>query len=391
LNIRTTSPFYVVAAILLTLSSMCAEPNVGPPLFEPLGFNKGPVTFYPSLDYILTYSDNANRGDKKRSDDVLQEYLPATDMRFNSEGLISLRTTYEFGWHDYAKDEARDYLSHRANLELRMRNFMREGLTLFIDENYYQSGNSSAVDVEALSFTRFHSNTVSGRAEYATDKFVIRGRVYDTLTDYFRTSFAASDYETVGAEITGEYKLEPTHLAIFGTLAYSRTWRETTSRNDFDTYTALAGVKGSYSKLDYSVALGYTLANFINRDEDDSGPSVLTSLRYTYSPRLNFNLLASRRFQPAIQGGLTTETDVRLTAEMLLWERARLLADLVRNESDRARGGRIITTGASINFLYYLTRYASLHAGYSRFDRETTRAIPEYRINEAHVGFRFAW
>jgi len=221
--------------------------------------------------------------------------------------------------------------------------------------------------------------------------FSISSRVYDDLLHYFREAFAVSGYQSVGGEIQGEYRLEPTHLSIFGNLRLSETLHETTDHNDYDTGTFLVGVKGVYSKLDYSIAAGYTAAEFIHRSGHESGPSVLASLRYTQSRRLDFYLQAQRRFKPSAAGGLTTETDVNFTTRLILMDRARLLLGVARNESDRSLDGRLISTEESATFEYYLARFASLRAGYSHNERNTTSGLPEFRSNEGRVGFHLAW
>jgi hypothetical protein len=377
--------------VLMAGSLFAVEREILPPLFEPPGLTTGPVTFFPSLNYNLTYSDNAKRADKHMHDDVLQEYRPATEIRYCPTELISLRASYEFGWHDYSKDEAPDYLSHRANLELRLKNFMLEGLNLVFSEHYHQTGNSDPLDNETVSFTRFHTNNVAARAEYATGCFTISGRIYYGLLDYFHAAFESGSYEIVGAEVQGEYRLEPTHITLFGTLSSARTLHETTDRNDYDTHTLLVGAKGVHSKLDYSIAAGYTVADFVHRNDQEEGPSVLASLRYTPTTRLEIYAQARRRFQPATTGGLTTVTDASITARVQVMDRARLLFGLARNESNRTRDGKLVSTEASVTLEYYLARFAALRAGYSHNERSTTDNLPEFRTNETWLGFHFAW
>jgi hypothetical protein len=376
---------------LLATSIAAADFEDLPSLFAPRELRAGPVVFVPSFDCNLTYTDNAQRSEKNLRNDVINEYFPATAIRYHPSELISIDASYEFGWHDYAKGEERNYLSHLANFDLRLKNFKLRGLNLVFSEHYRQTGNSDPLENEVPSFQRFQTNTVSGKAEYESANFAISARVYYALADYFSPVFDVSDYQTVAGEIQGEYRLKPTHITIFGNYAEARTLHGVSDTGDYETHTLLVGAKGVYSKLDYSLAVGYTVADFINVNDHESGPSLRALLRYTPSPRLDFTVQAQRLFQPAANGGLTTETNVNFTARLKLLDRSQLLVGLTRNESDRLHDGRLISTEESLTYEYYLTRYASIRAGYAHIERNTTGGLPEFRINEARLGFHLAW
>jgi len=384
----------LVSSLFIAVFATCvngSELNNPPPLLDPKPLIWGPVAFVPSFDYNLNYSDNATRSDKHPRGDLLNEYLPAMDMRVNPHELLSLHASYEFGWHDYVNNEVHDYLSHRANFELRLKNFKREGLSLVFTDSYRQTGNSDPLENEIPSFQRFQNNNTSARAEYEADRFSISGRVYYQFMDYFSRKFEVSGYQILAGEVQGEYRLKPTHITIFGNLAEARILHPVSDRGDYESHTILIGAKGVYSKLDYSLAIGYAVADFLHQRGSESGPSLLGLIRYTYSPRLDFTLQASRRFQPAANGGLTTETNANFTTRLKLADRGWMLLGLTRNESDRTHDGRLVSTEESIAYEHYLTRFASIRAGYAHIDRDTTHGLPQFRINEARLGFHFSW
>ncbi|HEY3322509.1 MAG TPA: outer membrane beta-barrel protein [Planctomycetota bacterium] len=361
------------------------------PLFAPHGLPVGPVTFFPALDYGLTYTDNANHGSGVRKTDLLQEYLPSTQIRLLPTELITLNVNYRFGWHDYAKNEARDYLSHDAGMELRLKNLLLENLTWIFAEDYHQTGNASPLEVEALSFTRYETNYASARLEYAKEHLTISGTAYDALRNYFREAFTAADYETRGGNVRGEYRLPDTHMSIYADAGFARTLHEPTSAGDYDTYRFLAGIKGTFRRIEYLAGAGWTHAQFVNRDEQQAGPAAEISVRYNPHRRLELVLFANRRLQPTTTGSLATETDINLTARVVLMDRLRLVAGAIRNESSRSHGPRRVGTEGSLSCEYYLARFASVQGGYAHIERTDTSITPGFRINEARFGFHLAW
>lgn len=393
---RLRQPSWLIIAALWLVACACApgaELSADLPLWwHPRGFKTGHLTFSPCLACDLTYTDNVNRTARQTQEDLLAEYAPSFDLRLQPDEAVSLSTAYEFGWHDYLKDNARDYLSHRASGELQLRNLWAEGLGLAFSNQYQQSGNTSALENQILAFTRYHSNQAFAKAQYEFNRFTVSGKYTYGLTDYFARANAGSDYHTHSGTLEGSYSILPEkRLNLFGSYSLLRTLRSISDTSDFDTHTALVGVRGAYSKLGYSVGAGYSSASFLHRDREDNGPSFEASLAYAPHRRLHAAVAASRRFVAGVQTGITTDTNLKATLSLLLTERGKLVFDYTRNDSRYLNGPQQLSLAYTGSFEYKVTRFAVATIGYTRTEREVSTGAGGFVINDAHLGFRLAW
>jgi hypothetical protein len=382
--------WFVLFAFLLLTSCHVLGGDAELAWDQPRGLSFGKLKIYPAFNYDLTYTDNARRSGNEE-DDFLHEFLPSVSIQARPDEMIDLDAFYEFGWHDYQENESPDYLSHRATGQARIRNVVCENLDLIFGDSYIQSANTSPLQNEFLFFSRYQTNNAYARAQYEFNRFLISGKIEHGLVDYFSRANAGSDYMTYSGEINGEYQFVPTRLTLFGTYSLTRTLRDTTDIDDFDTHKLLVGARGSYSKLTYSVAAGYTLADFLNRDEQDDGPSVLATLTYRPHERLNFSAYASRGFVAGVENGISTETLAGVSASVRLLRRATFLAGYSFADSDRVRGQDIQSSNANATFEYRFTRFAAATAGYSHIERHVSTGTGGYIENAVRFGFRFSW
>ncbi len=359
--------------------------------FERHGLNSGHLQIFPSIEYDLTYTDNSTRATDRRDEDLLQEYTPSVEVRFKPQELIALSFLYEFGWHDYAKDTARDYLSHRSVTEGTVKNLLVEGLSLTFGDNYVQSANTDALQNLLLSFTRYQNNLAYTKLEYHLNRFTIGGKYSYAIIDYFARANRSSDYQSHSAELAGGYAFLPDRLIATASYLFTRTLR-TVPGEDFDTHTLLLGVQGAYSKLAFAGGAGYTVAQFIDRDQRDEGPALTAHLAYTPTSRLVASLDASRRFAAAVQTGISTETDLRAAVSFMLTLRGRINVDYTRNDSRRVIGNiDQLSFAYHAAFEYKLARFATATIGYTRSERQVSGAAGDFVINEGRMGIRLAW
>jgi len=369
---------------------MPAPPRIDVDPFERHGLNWGHLKIYPSLAYDLTYTDNSTRSKDRRDEDFLQEYTPGIELRFSPQELMQLTFAYEFGWHDYLKDTAKDYLSHKSITEGSVKNIFVEGLTLSFGNAYLQSGNTSALENLLVAFSRYETNSAYTKAEYHFNRFTLGGKCTYGLVDYFARAEHPQDYQAHSAELAGAYSFIPTRLNLIGSYNFTRTLR-TVPGEDFDTHTLLVGIQGAYSKLAFSAGGGWTVAQFVERDERDEGPAFNAKLAYTPHTRLTMSLEASRRFAAAVQTGITTETDVKFSLAVQLMRRGRLTLDYTRNDSQRTNNIDQLSFAYSGAFEYKLARFAAATAGFTHDERQVKNALGDFVINEGHVGFKLAW
>jgi hypothetical protein len=383
-----------LAVSLLSAAFTAHSADIGPQasdIFRPRGFRSGHLGIFPALNYSMTYTDNATRAQDDTSEDYLQEYAPSVEFRFRPQELISMAGFYEFGWHDYAKNEARDYLSHRAAAEIRLQRVFLEGMELSGGSTYLQSGNTGALENNILSFTRYDTGLSFFKAQYQYNRFSISGKYSYGFVNYFSRAESDFDYLTHTGQLEAAYDFIPRRLVAFGNYSLARNLRYTTDLDDFDVHTYLLGARGIYSKLTFSAAAGYSYATLLNETDREEGPSFEARLSYAPHSRITVSLEASRRFQAAVQTGISTETDVKLAVAVAVTPRGKFIADYTRNNSNRLFQVDQLSFAYNAGFEYKLTRLATLNAGFTRTERETDSGTDEYIINEARVGFRLAW
>jgi hypothetical protein len=380
----------LIIFLCLTVGCLVFAEEAELPWDQPRGIPFSKLKIYPAFNYDLTYTDNARRSGNEE-DDFLHEFLPSVSIQARPDELIDLNAFYEFGWHDYQENESPDYLSHRASGQARIRNVAVDNLDLIFGDSYIQSANTSPLQNEFLFFSRYQTNNAFAKAQYEFNRFLISGKIEHGLVDYFSRANDSSDYMTYSGEVNGEYRFVPTRLILFGTYNLTRTVRDSTNIDDFDAHKLLVGVKGTYSKLTYSVAAGYTYADFLKRDQQDDGPSVLASLNYRPHERLGFSAYASRGFVAGAQAGISTETLAGVSATVQLLRRAKFLAGYSFADSDRVRGQDIRTTDAHATFEYRFTRFAAATAGYNHTERHVSTGTGGYIENAVRFGFRFSW
>jgi len=390
-NVFTWTTYALIIAASCTSLAGAELGTELPSSFGPRGFKSGHLTLLPALAYDLTYSDNAARANRQRKADWLSEYTPSLAMQLKPDEAISTSVLYEFGWHDYVRDVARDYLSHHAVADFRAGNLFVEGLSLSAGDTYLQSGNSSALDNQLLAFTRYNTNQAWGKLQYEFSRFTISGKYTYGLTDYFARVDAGNDYQTHGGELEGAYSFVPKRLVLFGSYGMLRTLYRTTNIEDFDTHTLLAGVRGTYSKLDYSVSVGAVSAPLLHQDIEHHGPTFEAKLSYAPHRRLLAAVTASRRFVAGVHTGVTTDTDLNAGVSVVLTQRGKLAFDYTRNNSHAITGFEQLSLAYSAAFEYKLTRYATGTISYTRTERDVSSGTGGYLINEGHVGLRLAW
>jgi hypothetical protein len=282
-------------------------------------------------------------------------------------------------------------MSHRATGEIRATNALINGLSISAGDSYLQTGNSNALENNILAFTQYQTNQAFAKAQYEFNRFTLSGKYSFGLTEYLKTSDASANCDTQGGELEGAYRFLPGRLSLFGTYNLTRTLRATSDVNDFDTHTALVGVRGAYCKLDYSVSVGYSEALFLHRAEEHNGPSFEANLSYSPHRRLRATVTASRRFAVGVLTGPTTDTNLKAALALLLTPRGRFVLDYTRNHSRYLNGFTQLSLAYTASFEYKFARQVTGTIGYARTEREVSIGTDWFRINEAHLGMRLTW
>ena len=338
-----------------------------------------------------TYTDNPTRSEHNKMDDVLQEYAVGFNSAFRPHECVKLTLNYEFGWHDYMLNTARDYLSHQAGFNATLDRVGVRGLSLSFFEQYLQTANTSALENEIAQFSKYQTDRAGTRAVYNFNRFKISGEYAYALLSYYDRINRRSNFRTHTGSFESSWDWLPKRLEIFESFQLQRTLFDRNGVADFDGYTLQAGVRGSYSRLTYSVATGYAFAVPLYRAGTQGDSSVTASIGYVPTRRLSFDVNMVRTFVPDVRTGATLETDLNAALKFVLTHRGRLALTYARNEADRLIGAQQISVAYSTRFDYKITRNAAAIFNVTRYDRSSTLPNDNFNANEVRLGLRLAW
>jgi hypothetical protein len=358
--------------------------------FQRRGFNWGHLKLLPTFTYDLTYTDNSTRSPVSPQQDLVSEYGTGIELNLKPSETRQFMLKYDFGWHDYLQNTARDYASHRATTETRVRNILVEGLEFLLTDTYAQTVNQNALEREVLFFSRYDTDTAAFRTQYEYNRFAISGRYAYSFVDYFARRNSTQDYQTHTGELEASYALLPRRTILFGNYSVVSMLRAIPVE-DFTTQTWLAGIRGTYSRLDYSLSAGYRRVEFTPVHQSDGGP--VTTLKLAYAPhtRLGATLEVSRQFVEGVLTGTSTDTIVNASVMVALTRRGKLTAGYVRNDSEHKNGLRDVTLAYNAAFEYKLTRFASATWGFTRSERQFSSGSGSFAADDVRVGVRLAW
>ncbi len=177
---------------------------------EPKGLRYGNFKVNPYLAFDSTFTDNSARSAHNKTSDFLLEYTTGYNAIFRPHELIRANINYEFGWHDYAWDTQRDYLSHMASFGLVLDRVGVEGLSITFGDQYLQTANSSALENEIIQFARYQTNRSNIRTQYKFDRFRISGDYAYSFTDYFEElTTGQANYRTQTGTLEGAWQWLP--------------------------------------------------------------------------------------------------------------------------------------------------------------------------------------
>ena len=357
----------------------------------PKGIAFGKFSMHPNVSFEATETDNARRARLHPKDDELLEYAAGLKTEFKPLQCVRATLNYEFGWHDYLKDTARDYLSHNAETEIRIDRVGVQGLSLVFSDAYLQTGSINPLENEVVQFSRYHANRALAGVEYKYNRFKISGTYTEAFTHYFARTDAVSDFITHAGGLEGSWQWLPGRLEIFENFQLQRTLFDKVPNNDYDSTSALTGVRGKYSKLTYSVAIGYSRVDPLHGSTSHSGVGFNAFINYAPHRRLAVDVTASRSFQAGVLTGSSMETNLNAMLTLLLTRRGNLQTSYTRNFSDRLNNTQQLSVAYGTRFEYKLARNATLNTGFLRIERTGTPATVDYIINEVRGGFKLTW
>jgi hypothetical protein len=406
------------------------------------GLNFESVNLHPGFAYDLTYTDNSRRTTTSKKQDALEEFGPNLTLNARPAEQVNIDAAYAFLEHDYIRNTARDYLSHSAFCTIAMKDLPVDHLNLALGDTYLQTGNTSVLETEILSFTRFQTNKAFGYADYTYDNFKVHTRYdFDNL-NYFG-AVTDQDVRSESGTFDASYRLSEV-FELFSTYSIIRTFQQTSSPLDpasQDRHTAETGFVATFDHFSFSAAGGYTWSQIIYDGPQDDGAVASASVNYRATSRLEAGAYAAVGLsQNAREGrvigqsrGLVIEGEgrepfsyggyasyrafehIRLTAnvgrtnstgirsgqskdflfggsaQLLLNERARIEGTVFRDLHEGVNLPSTTLNSYSANFSYQLTRRATALFSFTRTDQFDNNAHTTLSVDEARFGFRFTW
>ena len=368
----------------------------------PAGIKKGPVTLHPLFSTSITYDDNV-LGTRSRAErkDFIWEVSPGYELIYRPNPDFTLTHGYKFGWVDYLDDNAKDYLTHNAGLNLQWRNLFVKGLKLEIDEQYRQSGNTGVFENQFASFSRVQGNSVGPTLSYETKRMGFIASYRFGLTDYFSQRNQVGDYHTHTADGMYYYKLS-SKIRLYTQYTYESYDFVNSKSGDFDTHTHVAGVRANYRKIDFDFHIGNRRATTddinkpnrsggIDLNQYDSDDGLVANLRISAKPtrRLSTYLSASQAFTAGVVTGGAKNTRAEVGVSVICFKKGKFDARALWNHEDRGSGLEQTTQEYGGRFTYRILKTLHGFADYNRSERSTNLDDDDIIINRGQIGIYF--
>lgn len=339
---------------------------------------------YFSDKISATYDDNVLGTTKKfQKPDERLDYETGTEFKYKPNSDFTLDTSYQFGWHDYAGNNARDYLSHDAGLRLEWTNVVIPGLSFSLNEQYSQTGNTEVFQDNFFSFQRVQGDKVDTAIRYQARKLnLVVGNVVE-WTSYFSRRDQVGDYNEDTLYAEASYKLAD-HLTPFVLYEFDSVFLTGSNNPGFDIHRVSAGAETSYKSLRFRGSVG---VNAIEDSGTHVNPTARYDMLYNPSQRVLAYLSVSREFSDGVLTGVSRDTIVVAGMNYRLTSRLRLDAGIQYELNDRADRLHQDTTDSRIALNYRITKNVSGWILYQRADRHSNE-VSDIAINRVQLGFR---
>lgn len=358
---------------------------------DPRGVQFGTLKLYPYISFEEMHTDNARRTpNHEAEDDLVSEDIGFTS-QFHPHECIRAAVNYDFGWHDYVRKTERDYPTQQAGAQLSIERIGVQGMSVLFYDNFLLTSSTGELENEIQQFEKYHTNLAGMTAQYKFNRFKISGTYEYDFLEYATKAFSVNDYRTHTGRLDAGWEWLPGKLELFDQIQLQRVLFNSEIPNDFDTDTFLAGVRGRYSKLTYSVGVGYEFARPLYARGVHGDVGYNATIAYAPHRRIAVDVTASRNFQAGVLTGSSLETNTAANLKIVLTQHGFFTLGYFRNQSDRLDGVHQISVAYSPRFEYKIGRRVSLFTGYSRIDRSSTDKPAEFKIDEVRVGAKLSW
>ena len=226
----------------------------------------GKLTFLPSFQEELVYSDNFNGGIKDRQDSLQFVTQPGFGLDYRPDNNVSLNVDSAFINHHFTTGVMDDYDSAVANGSLEIKHFFLEALRFELGNYYAQVGNvvqspladeRDVENLEILTGNRFHTNNTPVTLQYTTDRVSLRGDFRYDFLDYFNRDFKQDDYIHKEGYVEGAYDIFHKTLTVFHTTQFDKFSFANAANDNFENWNATAGIRSEFKSFKFTASGGY--------------------------------------------------------------------------------------------------------------------------------------
>lgn len=393
---QALSPDTARRAILLDLEA--SEPDRPPD-----GIVVGKARVLPRFDETMTFSDNSQRRTQDKVTDFISTSTATWGLNYKPSSTVTFDFSAALGWTAYVNKTERDHQTYNVTTSVSLRDFLIKGLEFGVSEHYYQSGTSDLLDNEFIEFNKYETNDARFLTRYAFNRFTITASAKESIAHYFSPKTLIYDFTTDTLDLEGAYTLVPERFVLFGDLQHSWCRKPFDRGNDFTDMSVKTGVRGTYEKLNYSVAVGFDDASLTHAPKTTNnrsqGPGFLALIAYQPQSRLGMSLYAERRYFPSPFTRFSTETNARAATVFSVTKNTHFNFDVIRNENQVLRSTNVVRSGVRAGIDWKLNKPVVLTVGVSHIAVDRTdpayNTTPEKHshtvVNEYFVGFRLGW
>ena len=345
---------------------------------------------HPVATSDFQYTDNVlGQGHSNQKKDELWSTSSGFEFNYKPTRTFDMSASYRFGWNEYLDNNARDYLTHEASLNLAWHDIFTRGLEIDLGANYNQTGNTGVLEQEFLAFTRIQTMQINPSLTYRRSKLTVSASYYYDRYDYFGRTTSQGDLETHGALFLASYNLSDFLTPYFlYSFAASHYFHE--ERQNFDTHELKGGLKINYGKFAFNLELGNEHSIRLKPYDSDDGNIYGLRLDYKHNEHFRAHILARRDFEVGILtgGGTYSTLEVGCTAQVLPRFETEARFSAIYNSLNS--GAHEMTKQFNTRFTYQILRNLKGYAEYNR-DMRTSVGGPNIDINTARLGMTFRW
>lgn len=346
----------------------------------------GELLLSPTYSQSSTYNDNVlGQPADSQKQDFQVNYAPRLAVRYAPSRDFTFDGGYGFGWHTYANQVARHYMTHDADGALNWNRVGLDGLSLRCDGSYQQTGNTGVLVQDFVAFNRLHAYNFGPTLAYRLNRLAVVLNYQYAETHYFERRNLINDFSSHAGTAVLSYRLTERGLAAYASYSAKSFQTLDPVTGDCVVQEGRVGLQGVYRKLEFRFGVGENSASYAQPSlRDKIKPGAAMGLRYSPNRIVSCELGASRAFVVGPLSGSTTNTQLNGTVVLDLSKFDRVTLFTAWTDEDYGTRRRD-TLLYGVRYDRPLTRNMKLLAQVDRTER-TVSLQPDVKMTTATIG-----